>query len=98
MGRECTHKNNIIINNEYFCVLLLFAGVLAYFCPCYIFGKTAEAVGDSCCLCGCAYLVYPFNIFARLHVRERIRQKKDLKVYNYITCLHDYIMDYVMEK
>ena len=58
-------------------------GCLVYFCPCYVFGKTAEAVGDNCCLCGCAYMLYPFNFFARLHVRERIRQKKDLKVASY---------------
>ena len=48
-----------------------------------MFGKTAEAVGDDCCLCCCAY-ISPFNFIARLHVRERIRQKKDLKVSHFL--------------
>ena len=63
-----------------FNAFITLSGCLAYFCPCYVFGKTAEAVGDDCCLCGCAYLCHPFSFIARLHVRERIRQKKDLTV------------------
>ena len=58
------------------------AGVLAYFCPCYVFGKTAESVGENCCLCGLAFLVHPLHFLVRLHVRERIRQRKGLKVLN----------------
>lgn len=54
------------------------AGVLTFFCPCYTFGKTAEAVGSQCCLMGFAMLT-PFCFHAREHIRERIRQKKDLK-------------------
>ena len=58
--------------------MIPYTGVLAYFCPCYVFGKNAEALGDSFCLCCLAYLS-PLGYLARAHVRERIRQKKDLK-------------------
>lgn len=30
--------------------------ILTYFVPCYVVGKTAEAVGEDCCLCGVGYM------------------------------------------
>ena len=60
---------------------LMQTGILTYCCSCYVFGKTAEAVGEDCCLC-CLAFCSPFILIARLHVRERIRQKKDLRVSN----------------
>lgn len=62
--------------------ILLFCvpGVITYFCPCYIFGKAAESVGDSCCLCGLVYFIDPVNIYARTHIRGKIREKKGINV------------------
>ena len=55
-------------------------GVITYFCPCYMFGKAAESVGDSCCLCGLVYFVGPVNLYARTHIRGKIREKKGINV------------------
>ena len=54
------------------------AGIMTFCCSWYVFGKTAEAVGENCCLYSLAYMSL-FNPCVREHVRERIRQKKDLK-------------------
>ncbi|PAA79049.1 hypothetical protein BOX15_Mlig011077g1 [Macrostomum lignano] len=50
--------------------------LITYFCPCYAFGKNAEAVGDSCCLCGCAYLFCP--IILGCIMRGKLREKQDI--------------------
>ena len=55
-------------------------GIITYFCPCYMFGKAAESVGDSCCLCGLVYFVGPVNLYARTHIRGKIREKKCIDV------------------
>jgi len=48
--------------------------VVTYFLPCYTFGKTAEAVGDSCFLCAAASFVPIVNLFAMASVRGKVRQ------------------------
>ncbi len=55
-------------------------GITSYFCPCYVFGKNAEAVGDNCCLCGISYFIAPVNIYTRLLVRGKIRDKAGVEV------------------
>ena len=45
-----------------------------------MFGKAAESVGDSCCLCGLVYFVGPVNLYARTHIRGKIREKKGIDV------------------
>ena len=45
-----------------------------------MFGKAAESVGDSCCLCGLVYFVGPVNLYARTHIRGKIREKKGINV------------------
>ena len=57
-----------------------FSGIITYFCPCYVFGKNAESVGDSCFLCGLVYFVEPVNLYARTHIRGKIREKKGINV------------------
>ncbi|XP_041355469.1 cell number regulator 3-like [Gigantopelta aegis] len=47
--------------------------IITYIAPCYTFGKNAEAVGDSCLLCGAAWLVPILNIVAWIQVRGKIR-------------------------
>lgn len=56
------------------------AGIITYFCPCYTFGKNAEAVGDSCCLCGLSYFVAPINLYTRTHIRGKVRDQKGIEV------------------
>ncbi|XP_041357824.1 cell number regulator 3-like [Gigantopelta aegis] len=60
--------------------------IVAYFVPCYTFGKNAEAVGDSCLLCGIAYFVPLLNIFAAVSIREKIRNQKGIDG----SCLGDF--------
>jgi len=67
------------------CVSLLqrfygIAGIIAYLCPCYIFGKNAEQVGDSCCLCGFASMCGLIGLYARTHIRGKIRDQKGIEV------------------
>ncbi|XP_046337070.1 cell number regulator 10-like [Haliotis rufescens] len=52
--------------------------IVTYLVPCYTFGKNAEAVGDSCFLCGAAYFVPGLNLFALLSVRGKIRERKGI--------------------
>lgn len=60
--------------HHYSCALS--AGLLSFFCPCYVFGKNAEAMGHDCCLygflCDCNEL--------RVYVRGEIRDEKGIGV------------------
>ena len=60
------------------------AGIIAYFCPCYVFGKNAEAVGDSCLLCALSQFVPILNLWARVSVRGKIREQKGIEVGVYV--------------
>ena len=53
--------------------------IITYFCPCYTFGKNAEAVGDSCVLCALALYVPIVNFWARVHIRGKIREQKGIE-------------------
>jgi Cys-rich protein (TIGR01571 family) len=53
--------------------------IIAYFCPCYVFGKNAEAVGDSCLLCALSQFVPILNLWARVSVRGKIREQKGIE-------------------
>lgn len=44
------------------------------FCPCYLFGKTANRVGKNCFLCGIVILIPCVNIYAFAKVRYLIRK------------------------
>jgi Cys-rich protein (TIGR01571 family) len=59
---------------------LISVGIITYFCPCYTFGKNAEAVGDSCCLCGLSYFIAPINLYTRTHIRGKVRDQKGIEV------------------
>ncbi|KAL5515770.1 hypothetical protein EMCRGX_G000987, partial [Ephydatia muelleri] len=52
--------------------------IITYFLPCYTFGKNAEAVGESCCLCCLCYGCSPFDLAAKVAVRARIRHQKGI--------------------
>ncbi|RUS85158.1 hypothetical protein EGW08_007062 [Elysia chlorotica] len=52
--------------------------LITYFVPCYTFGKTAEAVGESCCLCGLAYFVPILDIVSLMSVRGKVRESRGI--------------------
>ena len=54
--------------------------LLTYFCPCVTAGRNAEAVGESCLLCGALTLCGPVGFFTRGKVREKIRAKYNIDV------------------
>lgn len=63
-----------------------FPGLLSWFIPCYQFGKNAEAVGESCCLCGflLCFLYWwggpLWTSILRCTIRGKIRQQKGIDV------------------
>ena len=68
---------------------LFTVGIIAYFCPCYVFGKNAEAVGDSCVLCALSQFVPGLNLWTRISIRGKIREQKGIEVsWQVISALH----------
>ncbi|CAL1540650.1 unnamed protein product [Lymnaea stagnalis] len=53
--------------------------LITYFVPCYTFGKNAEAVGDSCLLCGLITFVPVVNFVAMIMVRGKIRESRNIE-------------------
>lgn len=54
--------------------------VIAYFLPCYVFGKNAEKVGAGGCVpCALALYVPGLNIWAVTKVRGIIREKRGIE-------------------
>ncbi|CAG5131848.1 unnamed protein product [Candidula unifasciata] len=52
--------------------------LITYIAPCYTFGKNAEAVGDSCLICGLIFFVPFANLLALLQVRGKIRDSRSI--------------------
>jgi len=50
----------------------------ALFCPCIVFGKTAEKVDESCLLCGLALFVPILDWICMAQVRTKIRETKSI--------------------
>ena len=53
--------------------------LVTYFCHCYTAGKNAEAVGDSCVLCGLATFIPIANIFFMAQIRSKIREQNGIE-------------------
>jgi len=52
--------------------------IISIIVPCYTFGKNAEALGESCLMCGLASLFgLPLVIFGALH-RQKLRDLKGI--------------------
>ncbi|CAK8692318.1 unnamed protein product [Clavelina lepadiformis] len=51
--------------------------IVSYFAPCYTVGKTAEAVGDDCVLCGVAYVFT--GCIAGTIIRGKVRQQRNIE-------------------
>ena len=49
-----------------------------YCAPCYVFGKTAEAVGDDCLMCGLVTFVPLANLWFFTQIRGKIREQKGI--------------------
>lgn len=52
--------------------------IVTFFVPCYTFGKNAEAVGESCLLCGLSMCIPPVDLVTRTIVRGKIRDQKGI--------------------
>ena len=70
--------------------LVLFTGIIAFFCSCYTFGKNAEQLGESCVMYALSQFVPLLNLWCRTQVRGRIREQKSIKG----TSLEDLLMVY----
>lgn len=53
--------------------------IIAYVIPCYIFGKNAEKVDESCALCSLAFVVPGLNLFAVTKIRGLIREMSGIE-------------------
>lgn len=60
-------------------LLLVYSGLLSFFCPCIQFGRNAEALGESCMTYGLSQLVPLLNLYCRVTIRGRIREKKGIE-------------------
>lgn len=47
--------------------------------PCYTFGKTAEAMGDDCLMCGVVTFVPLVNLWFFSQIRGKIREQKGIE-------------------
>lgn len=52
----------------------------AYFCPCIVAGRNAEAMGESCCVHGFLSTLGCIGIFCGAKIREKIREKYQIEV------------------
>ena len=73
---------------RYFDLVINFAGIISYFCPCYIFGKNAEQLGESCVMYALSQFVPLLNLWCRTQVRGKIREQKGIEG----TCIKDLLM------
>lgn len=53
--------------------------ILTYFIPCYIYGKTAETLGESCVMHGATILFSPLFWYCMASTRGRIREQKGIE-------------------
>ena len=56
------------------------AGLLTYFVPCYVYGKTAETLGESCLAHALTFLFHPLAWYCMANTRARIREKQGIDV------------------
>lgn len=47
-------------------------------CPCYVYGKVAEKVGDSCLICGCVFFLPIADLVCRCMTRQKVREQKGI--------------------
>lgn len=64
------------------CTRCLFTGLLTYFVPCYIVGKNAEAIDESCVLHCLAFYIPLLNWYCIANVRSKIRDRNGIEASN----------------
>jgi Cys-rich protein (TIGR01571 family) len=52
--------------------------ICTWFCPCYVAGKIAEKVGESCILCALVMFCPIANIICRGTIRQKVREQKGI--------------------
>ena len=52
----------------------------AYFCPCIVAGKNAEAMGENCCLYGFLSTLGCIGLFTQSTIRQKIRERYGIEV------------------
>ena len=62
-----------------FCMVLS-AGFLSFFIPCYQLGKNAEAVGQNCIICGILSIFGIIGLGIHIYLRGKIRKEKGISV------------------
>ena len=60
--------------------MYMHAGLLTYFIPCYVYGKTAETLGESCLAHALTFLFHPLAWYCMANTRARIREKQGIDV------------------
>jgi len=53
--------------------------ICTLFCPCYIAGKVAEKVGESCCLCCLVSFVPVLGCLCRGNIRGKVRDQSGIE-------------------
>jgi len=53
--------------------------IISWLVPCYQFGKNAEAVGESCLMCGLGMIVPILNLILGAKIRGKIRDSKGIQ-------------------
>ena len=66
-------------------------GIITYFCPCYVFGKNAEQLGESCLMYCLSQFVPVLDIFCRTIVRGKIRDQRGIDG----SILMDFLMHWI---
>jgi len=49
--------------------------LMTYLCPCYVAGKNAEAMGESCVVYGCLSMLGCIGIYTTALIRQKMREK-----------------------
>jgi len=57
-----------------------FKGLMAWILPCYVQGKIAEGVGESCCLHCIAALIPYINWYCMANLRSKHREQNSISV------------------
>merc|ERR1711894_177529 len=73
-------------NQIWECYLNIPACLFTYCCPCYVYGKVAEAVGESCVVNGCC-LMTPCRICFTPQIRGKVREKYGIEGDSKMDCI-----------
>ncbi|XP_063720380.1 cornifelin homolog [Symsagittifera roscoffensis] len=61
--------------------------ICVFLVPCYVQGKIAESMGDSCILYGCAFLIPLANLISAIVQRVKVREHKSIDGSSFGDCM-----------